>query len=104
MGEQMITEFFDTDDASAHSRFQEWRTKHQEGLLLAVAMKTRANLHWTRCPHLGSGPPYYSLEDDFGSLTSKRKVCGTESELLAWAAENGITVKRCLQCLQSGLI
>jgi hypothetical protein len=100
----MITEFFDTDDTSAHNRFQDWRTTHQKGVFLTVTTKTRANLHGTRCQHLGSGPPYFSLDDGFGSLTSKRKICGTESELLAWATESGVTVKRCFQCMQSGRI
>lgn len=44
------------------------------------------------------------LEDGFGSLTVKRKVCGSEKELLAWATENGVSVNRCLHCLRDNLI
>jgi 5-methylcytosine-specific restriction endonuclease McrA len=100
----MITEFVDSGSVSAHDQFQAWRTNHQGGLFLTLATRTRANLHGARCYHLGSGPPYFSLEDGFGSLTVKRKVCGSEEELLAWAAENGVSAKRCLHCLRDNLI
>jgi len=52
----MITEFLDTEGASAHDRFQAWRTKHQDGVFLTLETRTRANLHGARCTHLGSGP------------------------------------------------
>ncbi len=44
------------------------------------------------------------LEHGFGSLTIKRKVCGSEKELLAWATQNGVSVKRCHHCLRDKLI
>jgi 5-methylcytosine-specific restriction endonuclease McrA len=100
----MITEFFDTGEVSVHDQFQAWRTNHQDGIFLTLATQTRANLHGARCQHLGSGPPYFLLEDGFGSLTIKRKVCGSEVELLAWATENGVSVKRCEHCLRDDLI
>jgi hypothetical protein len=100
----MIMEFFDVGSVSVHDEFQTWRTNHQDGLFLTLATRTGANLHGARCQHLGSGPPYFLLADGFGSLTSKRKVCGSEVELLAWAIENGVSVKRCLHCLRDNLI
>jgi len=100
----MITEFIDTEGASDHNRFQAWRTNNQKGTCLTIETRTRANLHGVRCQHFGSGPPYYSAEAGFGSLTSERKVCGWESDLLAWARQNGLTVKRCLHCVRSGLV
>jgi len=66
----MITEFFDSGEVSVHDQFQAWRTNHQDGIFLTLATRTRANLHGARCQHLGSGPPYFLLEDGFGSLTS----------------------------------
>ena len=59
-----------------------------------------ATLHGTRCQHLGSGPPYFLLKDGFGSLTTKRKVCAPEGNLLAWAREHGVTVTPCQHCLR----
>ncbi|MDZ4684840.1 MAG: HNH endonuclease [Planctomycetaceae bacterium] len=100
----MITEFFDVGGVSVNDQFQAWRTNHQAGLFLTLATRTSANLHGARCLHLGSGPPYFLLEDGFGSLTVKRKVCGSEAELLAWATKNGVSVKRCLHCLRDNLI
>jgi 5-methylcytosine-specific restriction endonuclease McrA len=100
----MITQFFDVGDSSFHDRFQAWRTDHQDGVFLTLKTQARANLHGARCTHLGDGPPYFLLEDGFGSLTVSRKVCGSEEELLAWAAENGVRVKRCHHCLRDKLI
>jgi 5-methylcytosine-specific restriction endonuclease McrA len=54
--------------------------------------------------HFGSGPPYFSSEDGYGSLTSKRKVCGAERELVEWAIKSGITIKRCQDCVRDGLV
>ncbi len=100
----MITEFLDGVGASAHDRFQAWRTEHQSGIFLAQATETRAVLHGAQCQHLGSGPPYYVLEDGFGSLTSKRKVCASHVDLIAWATSNGISVQRCQHCVRDRLI
>jgi hypothetical protein len=100
----MILEFVDTKDVSAHDDFQSWRTHHQDGVFLTMETRGRANLHGARCQHLGSGPPYVSLSDGFGSLTSKRKVCGAEPELLEWAVANGVKVDRCLHCVRDGLV
>ena len=103
-GQNMITEFLDTSDDLAHDRFQDWRTSHQEGVFLTLLTRMRANLHGARCHHLGSGPPYFSSEDGFGSLTSKKKVCGSESELHAWAVAHEVTVTRCQHCVRDGLV
>ena len=99
-----FTEFFDIGGVSVHDDFQTWRTNNQDGKFLTFATRTRANLHGARCQHLGSGPPYFLLKDGYGSLTKKRKVCGSEEELLAWATENGVNVKRCDHCLRDNLI
>ncbi len=100
----MIIEFIDTPDALAHDEFQAWRTGNQNGVFLTLETRTRANLHGARCQHLGSGPPYFASRDGFGSLTSKRKVCGSEVELLNWATENGAEVQRCQHCIRAGLV
>ena len=104
----MLREFLDTKLGSAHDRFQAWRTKHQRGVFLNVGTRTRANLHGARCVHMGSGPPYFSrakaVRLNWASPTSKRKLCGPESELLARAAKDGITVGRCEQCLRDGFL
>jgi 5-methylcytosine-specific restriction enzyme A len=100
----MISEFFDNGGASAHDQFQAWRRNHQDGAFLNLVSQTRAYLHGARCPHLGSGPPYFLLGDGFGSLTIKRKVCGSEAELLAWMTQNAVTVKRCFDCVRDELI
>lgn len=100
----MITQFFDVGSVSFHDRFQAWRTNHQDGIFLTLETRTRANLHGARCQHLGSGPPYFLLEHGFGSLTIKRKVCGSEEELLAWTTEHGVSVKPCHHCLRHKLI
>lgn len=99
-----ITEFFDAADASAHDQFQAWRTKHQDGVFLTMVTRARAHLHGARCQHLGSGPPYFSSEDGFGSLTTKRKLCAPESELLAWASAQGVGVSRCRHCTRDGFL
>jgi hypothetical protein len=96
----MISEFHDASGVSLHDLFQAWRTNHQDGFFLTLVTQTRANLHGARCKHLGSGPPYFSMEDGLGSLTSKRKVCGSEEELMAWASNNGVTVNRCRHCMR----
>jgi hypothetical protein len=70
----MIREFFDTGNVSTHDQFQTWREKHQDGVFLTLNTQTRANLHGARCRHLGSGPPYFSSNAGFGSLTAKKKV------------------------------
>jgi predicted HNH restriction endonuclease len=100
----MITQFFDSGGVSAHEKFQAWRTNHQEGVFLTLETQTRGNLHGARCGHLGSGPPYFALEDYNTSLTSKRKICGSEEDLWAWAAANGVSVTRCRHCVRDGLI
>jgi len=101
----MLTEFFDTASRSAHDRFQQWRTTHQDGTFLTLLSRARARLHGTRCQHLGSGPPYFQLEDGFGSLTAVRKVCATtEDELVSWANENGVEVQPCRHCIRDRLI
>ena len=100
----MTIEFIDTQEVSVHDEFQEWRTGHQDGVFLTLNTQTRANLHGARCQHLGSGPPYFTLSDGFGSLTSKRKVCGTEDELFLWALKNGVAVERCGHCVRDQLV
>jgi hypothetical protein len=100
----MIQEFLDTGAKSAHAEFQAWRTEHQDGVFLTLGTLTGATMHGARCLHLGSGPPYFQLDDGFGSLTTNRKVCGTESELLAWAAAHAVKVKRCQHCVRDHLV
>ena len=100
----MITEFLDTETVSDHDRFQAWRTQHQDGVVLMLEAGSRGRLHGARCSHFGSGPPYFSSEDGFGSLTAKRKLCGSEAELGEWAINNGIKVKRCQHCARDGLV
>jgi 5-methylcytosine-specific restriction endonuclease McrA len=100
----MITEFFNVGGVSVHDQFQVWRTNHQDGTFLTLVNRTSANLHGARCLHLGGGPPYFLLEDGLGSLTIKRKLCGSEEELLAWATEHGVSVNRCRHCLRDKLI
>jgi hypothetical protein len=100
----MITEFLDTETVSDHDHFQAWRTQHQDGVVLMLEAGSRGRLHGVRCTHFGSGPPYFSSDDGFGSLTSKRKLCGSERELVEWAIENGIKVKRCQHCVRDGLV
>jgi 5-methylcytosine-specific restriction endonuclease McrA len=100
----MIKTFLDRTGVSAHNRFQVWRTEHQRGVFLTLDTRTHANLHGARCPHFGSGPPYFLSDDGLGSLTTKKKVCGAELELFSWATENGVTVSRCTQCVQKRLV
>ena len=100
----MIEEFVDHGGKSAHDRFQAWRKKRPAGPILTLVKRARANLHGARCEHFGSGPPYYPANAGFGSLTSKLKVCGSESELLKWAGRNGATVERCQHCVQQGRV
>jgi len=107
----MLIEFFDTRAGSAHDRFQAWRTKHPAGAFLSLETRARATLHGARCPHLGSGPPYFSHAEasrrqrggarGFGSLTSKRKLCGPSRELMRWAGDQEVTVRRCADCIRS---
>jgi Domain of unknown function (DUF3883) len=98
----MIEEFVDNGGKSAHERFQAWRKKHQQGLFLTLVTRARANLHGARCEHFGSGPPYYPANAGLGSLTSKLKVCGSESELRKWAGISRVMVERCQHCVQRG--
>jgi Domain of unknown function (DUF3883) len=100
----MIEEYLDFGRNSAHNRFQAWRKKHQKGLFLSLVTQARANLHGARCEHFGSGPPYYQASAGLGSLTSKLKVCGSESELLTWADRKGATVRGCQHCVQQGRV
>ncbi len=100
----MATEYLDTPGVSLHDKFQKWRTENQEGVFLTLAAGSRANLHGARCRHLGSGPPYFTSEDGFGSLTTKKKVCASEAELLTWAIEHDVDVARCQHCVSDGLV
>jgi len=100
----MVIEFIDAEGASAHDEFQAWRTGHQDGVFLTLKTRTLARLHGVRCQHLGSGPPYYLLSDRSSSLTTGRKVCGTEEDLLLWARKNDVTVVRCKDCVRDELI
>jgi HNH endonuclease len=100
----MVIEFVDTQDNSAHSAFQEWRTRNQDGVFLAMRTRWHANLHGVRCFHLGSGPPYYQLEDGFGSLIAKRKICGSKAELFVWAESNGVAIHKCDHCVRDNFI
>jgi hypothetical protein len=100
----MIRKFLDTEGASAHNRFQAWRARNQRAVFLTLETRTRANLHSARCQHLGSGPPYFLSDNGLNSLTSQQKVCGPDSELRAWATENGVTVKICKHCVRNGLV
>lgn len=100
----MITTFLDSETTSDHDRFQAWRTEHQDAAVLMLEPGSRARLHGVRCLHFGSGPPYFASGDGFGSLTSKQKLCGQESELIEWAAQNGIALKGCHHCVRDGLI
>lgn len=99
----MVRVYFDRDEVSVHDEFQAWRTEHQNGVFLSLKSRTRAKLHGARCQHLGSGPPYFTLSDGFGSLTKKQKVCGSEAELSAWAKKKGVTVVACQHCLRDKL-
>lgn len=100
----MIKEFFDTEVRSAHDQFQAWRAKHRDGVFLTLNTQARANLHGARCLHLGSGPPYFKSKDGFGSLTANKKVCASQSELLAWAKEKGVKVRVCQHCERDGFL
>ena len=104
----MITEFLDTRPGSAHDKFQAWRIRHQRGVFLTFGTRTRANLHGARCVHIGGTPPYFSramaVRRGWGSLTAKRKLCGPESQLLARAAKEGVSVGRCEQCVRDGYV
>ena len=100
----MITQFFDSDDESLHDEFQKWRTNHQRSSFLNMETITRAVLHGTRCQHFGSGPPYFTWANGWGSLTTNGKACGNERELVQWATKKGIEVRRCSSCVRDGLI
>ena len=95
----MIGEFLDQDDRIVHHEFQEWRRLHPSGYFLTFLTKRKARLHETLCIH--SGNVDWTFEDIGASLTTRRKVCDeTETNLLAWAAGNGIAVVRCADCLR----
>lgn len=100
----MVTNYVDGEGVSLHDSFQQWRSDNQDGIFLNVKSRNRADLHGARCQHLGSGPPYFSSDDGLGSLTSNEKVCGPERELLSWASQKDIEVRRCQHCLRDGLI
>ena len=99
----MVTQFFDVEDVSAHDEFQAWRTDHLDEAVLTMETRSRANLHGVRCQHFG-GSPFFLLEGGGHSLTIKRKICGAEEELLAWASENEIVVNFCHHCVRDKLI
>lgn len=108
-----LAQFLDADAGSAHDRFQAWRDKHPKGVLLSQETPHRAGLHGARCQHLGR-PPYFSRAEalrkrkgghrGFGSLTAKRKICGSLQELLTWATDEGISVRRCADCTRDRLL
>ena len=99
----MVQEFFDHDGVSDHDRFQEWREDNQDGVVISMKTASRGNLHGTCCSHFGNAP-YFTSKDSDASLTAKRKICGTESEVLEWAAKAGVTVTRCFHCHRDDLI
>ncbi len=100
----MLQKYLDKDGISEHHLFQEWREKNPAGVFLTIATKQNANLHGARCLHLGSGPPYYRLDDHNSSLTRKWKICGPLNELLAWARKGAITINSCQHCVRDGFI
>jgi len=95
----MIVEFWDRSNKVLHRDFQEWRRLHPSGYFLTFLSKRRVRLHETLCRHPGNVE--WTYEDTGESLTTSRKVCDdTEFALTAWAAENGLTVIRCSDCMK----
>lgn len=94
----MTVDFQDRQRNIVHSLFQDWRRAHPQGFFLAFTANRRARMHAALCPH--SGDTDWTFEASGGSLTKKRKVCDeSEEALLAWAAQEGVEVSRCADCL-----
>src|ERR1700674_3869678 len=95
----MLTEFQDDDSRVVHREFQSWRRRHPGGFFLTFGSKQKARLHATLCSH--SGDVHWTVEETGQSLTTDRKVCAENQEvLLAWSARLGVQVVRCADCLR----
>ncbi len=100
----MIEELRDRDGTSYHTQFQAWRRNNPEGMFLTVDTRTKANLHGSRCQHLGSTK---WLPDEAGrhSLTKKMKVLGgSGGSLNSWAKRHSLVVHLCKHCVRDGFI
>lgn len=100
----MIYELQDRDGTTQHDTFQHWRRSHPEGVFLTLETRTKANLHGSRCQHLGNME--WSVNDDGDhSLTKKMKVYADGSESLnSWAKAKSIAVRLCSHCLRDGFV
>ena len=92
----MIVSFLDW--RIAHNDFQKWRQGHSSGFILRFTARRRAYLHKADCLHFGH--PKRKFREGGHSLTSHLKVCDERRRRLEkWAAESGVTVTQCGDCL-----
>ena len=96
-----VIELKDTADTLFHDEFQQWRERHPAGIFLNVHTKKQANLHSSRCQHLGD--TQWGADDH--SLTSQLKVLGhSPGSLQMWATQHAVTIRRCKDCVRDKLI
>ena len=92
----MVAQF--VDGRVVHDDFQEWRMCHPSGFILRFTATRRAYLHRVGCSHFGK--PTWKYKPGGHSLTSHLKVCSNSRRRLEkWAAEGGVTVTECGDCL-----
>jgi hypothetical protein len=96
---------FHGDDAETHDAFQAWRKANVEGFFMTESAPGHFTIHYAQdkrenpagrgCMHQGGSDNVYR-EDKGGCYTTARKVCSNSlAALLAWARENGYTLKTC---------
>jgi hypothetical protein len=83
-----------------HDDFQKWRRANKQSAVLHFKKSRSTLIHGTQCRHFGT--MRWTVKESHRSLTRKAKVVGTsESELIAWARDEGIAVKACSDCLRT---
>jgi hypothetical protein len=98
----MVIELKDTANVVVHNKFHDWRKRNPHGMFLSLETKAKANLHGVPCHHSGTHRWY---PGDLSSLTKKLKVLEDgPGSLEQWAAERGIRVHKCHDCLRNGYI
>ena len=94
----------DDDGNIYHNQFQQWREKHPEGIFLTLESRKNANLHGSRCFHLGSCE-WLIGESGLHSLTKKEKILSDAGrDLYSWAKQTSFKVHLCSHCVRDGFI
>lgn len=96
-----VIEFSLASNSNAHAMFQAWRRLHPDGFFLNCKTRNNTLLHHVECRHPGGTEWQASSDSNLGKTL---KICSTDySELKALAAQRGLSVRDCKDCINEVL-